>query len=116
MRAYVRAVSFKTLLSLITAIALLFAPVFTPAAAASIGPADHHEQMMKTGHCDSMPAEDEDKAADKSCCVQICLAVAVALASPPEAHALPRGVDTPTLDKSLVDTPAEIATPPPRTA
>lgn len=116
MRAYVTVVSFRTLLSFLTALALLAAPAFAPAAAASIGPADHHEQMMKTGHCESMPQGDDDKAADKSCCVQMCMAVAADLTSPLAEMSLRHSMDTPTLDSFMVGTPAEIATPPPRAA
>ena len=116
MRAYVTVVRFRTLLSFLTALALLAAPAFAPAAAASVGPADHHEQMMKTGHCESMPEGDENKAADKSCCVQMCMAVAADLTSQLAERSLPQGTDTPTLDSFLVGTPAEIATPPPRAA
>lgn len=108
--------SFKSFLSFLTALALLVAPAFAPASAASVGPADHHEQMMKTGHCESMPEGDQNKAADKSCCVQMCIAVAADLTGPLAERALPHGTDTPTLDSFLVDTPAEIATPPPRAA
>ena len=114
--AHRRTVSFKTFLSFLTALALLAAPAFAPAAAASVGPADHHEQMMKTGHCESMPEGDENKAADKSCCVKMCMAVAADLTSPLAERALPHCTDTPTLDSFLVGTTAEIATPPPRAA
>ena len=116
MRAYAPVVSFRPLIALLTALAVLFAPSLAPVAAASVGPADHHEQMMKTGHCDSMSQDEEDKAADKSCCVQMCMGVAAALTSPAGSQVLLRSLQTPALESFFGGTPAEIATPPPRVA
>ena len=116
MRAYASAVSFRTLFSFVTAIALLFAPAFAPAAAASVGPANHHEQMMLTGHCESMPDDSMDEGDSKSCCVALCLAVAAAPPGNSGAHDVPTSANTYSLDSFVTGLPAEIATPPPRTA
>jgi hypothetical protein len=114
MSAYVLPVSIRKLFAILLALAVLFAP---GAAGAALAAAPHHDmQMMKAGHCQtppSMPAGHE-KMAGKSCCIAMCMALAVA----PFAHAearMPRqqvaGVTAPRAYHSL---PSEIATPPPR--
>ena len=108
--------SFRTLLTLLTAISLLFAPTFAPVAAASVGPADHHEQMMTAGHCKSMPDSDMDQDDSKSCCVAMCVAIAVEPLAASDPQDLPRSAKAYSLASVFVGLPAEIATPPPRSA
>jgi hypothetical protein len=105
--------SLRLLLSALVALTVLFAPAATAAAANATVP-DHQMQMMEAGHCKSMPASDHDQAPDKSCCIAMCLGLAVTH-SPPIADVAPQPVPVefavPILHVSIS---GEIATPPPR--
>ena len=116
MRAYIPAVSCRALLSFLAAIAMLFTPAFAPAVAASVGPVNHHEQMMMTGHCESMPDGSMDGEDSKSCCIALCLAVAVVPSGTSEPQDVPRSAKTYLFDSFAAGVPPEIATPPPRSA
>jgi hypothetical protein len=114
MRAYVLPVSIRKLFAILIALAVLFAPGVTGAALAA---APHHDmQMMEAGHCQTPPSmpSGHEKMADKSCCIAMCMALAVAPFVPAETR-LPRqqvaGFAPPRAYHSL---PSEIATPPPR--
>lgn len=71
---------------------------------------------MLTGHCESMPDDSVDEGNSKSCCVAFCLAIAVTPPGTSEPQDLPRSTKTYAFDTFVVGLPAEIATPPPRTA
>jgi hypothetical protein len=117
MRAYRPLVSIRTLFALLVAFAVLCAPAFTRAGEAVAAVSSHHGQMMEAGHCTETPlsgAADKDKAPGKSCCISMCMAVAVA-------------PDAPTVEKVAASAPAvsglrtfhaiglaELATPPPK--
>ena len=116
MSAYRPTMSFHRLFAAFVALAVFIAPSLARAGELYAAVPDHHAQMMKTGHCESIPQGEDNKAADKSCCVQMCMAVEAALASAPASPALPRSTETPGLDRFFLGTPAEIATPPPRGA
>ena len=106
------------LFAMLIAFAMLFAPLALQSGAAmAMAPADHHAQMMETGHCGDQPAKSPDgKKMDKSCCVAMCAAVAVVPAVQGEPHALAPSVDLPVLDQFQRSYLAELPTPPPRRA
>lgn len=110
--------SLRLLFASLIAVAMLFAPLATRSGAAmAMAPADHHAQMMESGHCGQQPAKDKDgKTIDKSCCVTMCTAVAVAPAPPLEPHAFAKGVDRPSLTPFDHGFLAKLPTPPPRQA
>ena len=118
MRAYQRSMSIRTLFAIVVAVAVLFAPAFSRVGEASAAMPDHHAQMMESGHCDSPPSDSEKpgKAAEKSCCVSMCMGMAV---TPP---APVRGIGpAPSPAVSAISTLhlahlGEIATPPPKFA
>jgi hypothetical protein len=116
MSAYVRPVSMTKLFVVLVALATLFAPGVAGAAMAA---APHHGMaMMEAGHCQA-PASGSghhDQSDGKSCCVWMCMALAVA-PSPP-AEVLPQRREMPQFAsaKAYHGLPAEIATPPPRHA
>ena len=105
--------SIRKLLTALIALAVLFAPAMTTAAAASAAVPDHQMQMMESGHCKSIPSA-HDKSDGHSCCISVFLGLAVApsarfaefkpLVSPPVSP-------IPTLHRPYL---GEIATPPPR--
>jgi hypothetical protein len=102
------------LIALVLALSVLFAPGIAGAALAA---SPHHDmRMMQAGHCSTQPASPagHEKMADKSCCVAMCLALAVTPSAPVETR-LPRqqvaGFAPPPAYHGAV---AEIATPPPR--
>ena len=70
----------RTLFALFAALAVLIAPLSSPASAAAAAPSQHHAQMAADGHCKVMPADSGagDETPAKSCCIATCAAVAVA--------------------------------------
>ena len=117
--AYGAPVSLRPLFVMLIAFAMLFAPLAVQSgrAMAMTPAADHHAQMMESGHCGEQPAKSHhDKSDDKSCCVAMCTAIAVAPVAPTEPHALAASTERPSLvqfDHSFL---AELPTPPPRLA
>lgn len=114
MRAYHPSVSIRRLLTILVAVAVLFAPSLTGAAAAAIP--DHYMQMIESGHCQAPPSEsrNEKETPAKSCCVSVSMGVAVTPAPPltdGELQAAPAVFGIPTPHLSYL---GEIATPPPR--
>ena len=111
-------VSLRPLFAMLIAFAMLFAPLALQSGAAmAMAPANHHAQMMETGHCGEQPAKSHDgKAMNKSCCVAMCAAVAVAPPVEAEPHALAPSVQRPALDQAQHSFLAELPTPPPRLA
>jgi len=108
---------------MLVGVAVLFAPALTRAGEAFAAVPDHHVQMLQSGHCKTAPshARDDDqssgdKAADKTCCISMCLAVAVAPPVPPQSTALHGPAVTFPLANQYHGCIAEIATPPPRLA
>ena len=113
MNAHGHPMSIRKLLTALIALAVLFAPAVTSAAAANAAVPDHQMQMMDSGHCKSIPSS-HDKSDGHSCCISIFLGLAAArsvplaeikpLVSPPVSF-------IPTLHRPYL---GEIATPPPR--
>ena len=116
MSAYRPLMSVRRLFAALIALAVLIAPAMTRVGEAYAAVPDHHAQMMMKGHCESPPDGDQDKKAEKSCCFQMCMALAAELGEPPAPRPLLAGTNTPTLQSFPVGAPAEIATPPPRAA
>ena len=129
MPAYAPAVSIRKLLTLFVAIAVLFAPSMTRAGEALAAVPGHQMQMMESGHCKSLPLADDpdpsakhqksgshDKAAGKTCCIAMCMAVAPL--PPTSEHAEMAHTTRPAfpLLHQYHGRITEIATPPPRRA
>jgi hypothetical protein len=114
MRAYVRLMSIRRLFAFVLALSVLFAPGITGAAMAA---APHHNMaMMEAGHCQA-PASGSrhhDQSDGKSCCVSMCMALAVAPSAPAEALQQRREMPQFASPQAYHGLPAEIATPPPR--
>ena len=111
--------SLRPLFATLIAFAMLFAPlaVSSGSAMAMAPAADDHAQMMEGGHCGEQPAKNKhDKPDDKSCCVAMCSAIAVAPVVPIEPHALASSIERPSLVQSNHSFLAELPTPPPRLA
>jgi hypothetical protein len=114
MSAYVPFVNIRKLFAVILALAVLFAPGVASAALAA-GP--HHDmQMMKAGHCHTPPASPagHKKMAGKSCCIAMCMALAVAPSAPGATRLARRQIAGFVPPRAYRGTLAEIATPPPR--
>ena len=111
-------VSIRPLFAILFAFAMLFAPLAMQSGAAmAMAPADHHAQMMETGHCGEQPAKSQDgKMVDKSCCAAMCAAVAVAPTVSVEPHIFTSSVERPSPDQFQRSYLAELPTPPPRLA
>lgn len=114
-----RLTSFRGLLQALLALAVLLAPVAANAMDQSMAAmSSHHQQASASKHC-SGPSETgskHDKAPGKTCCASMCMAVAV---TRPGASA--EGLAAPSLPAfsspvSLIGSPGELATPPPRLA
>ena len=116
MSAYGLPVSIRKLFGVLIALAVLLAPGVTGAAMAASP--DHQMQMMQAGHC-NMPMSgksDHDKMSGKSCCIAMCMAVAIAPSAPADVQPLRAQVTPFAIAKTYHGTVAEIATPPPRLA
>ena len=96
---------------------MLFAPLAMQSGTAmAMAPADHHAQMMEKGHCGDQPAKGKDGKMGKSCCVAMCMGVAVTAAVHLEPLAFERITDRPSPDVFRHSFLAKLATPPPRGA
>ena len=108
--------SVRRLFVALAALALLFAPTMTRIGEAYAAVPDHHAQMMTKGHCEKAPGDEQEKPVGMSCCVQMCMAVAAEPAAPLSPQPILASTGTLQLQSFLIRAPAEIATPPPRTA
>jgi hypothetical protein len=104
----------QKLFAIIVALAVLFAP---SVAYAAVPMTAHHEaQAMEMGHCEMLPSKnsEHDKGDGKSCCISMCMAVAVAPSSPAEAAEARNTAVYFITPQSWHGFLGEIATPPPR--
>lgn len=116
---YVAWMSLRPLFATLIGFAMLLAPlgVISGSAMAMVPVANHHAQMMESGHCDEQPATGKDSKSDgKSCCIAMCAAVAVEPGGPAEPQALLSSTERPSLAKFDHSFLAELPTPPPRPA
>lgn len=116
---YVAWMSLRSLFAILIGFAMLFAPlgVISGSAMAKSPAADHHAQMMESGHCDEQPATGNDGKSDsKSCCIAMCAAIAVEPVKPVEPHALVSSTERPSLAKFDHSFLIKLPTPPPRPA
>jgi hypothetical protein len=106
-------VSIRRLFAILLALSVLIAPSVTSAAMAAAP--QHAMQMMEAGHCHMPTAPaDHGNADGKSCCISMCMAVAVAPSAPAEV-APPRQQMAQFAPPAVYQgTLTEIATPPPR--
>ena len=110
-------VSLRPLFATLIAAAMLFAPLAMQSGSAmAMPPGDHHAQMMEKGHCGDQPANGEDGKMGKSCCVAMCMGVAVTVAVQIETLAFKRLIDPPSPEVFRHSYLAKLATPPPRGA
>ena len=114
MRSYGASVSIRKLFAIILALSVLFAPAVAGAAMAASP--QHDMQMMEAGHCEAPPSgtAHHDKMDGKSCCISMCMAVAVAPSTPAETMPLRQEVAEFALPKTYHGLHGEISTPPPR--
>ena len=108
--------SIRKLFAVFVALAVLFAPAFTGAGAALAAAPDQHAQMTEAGHCQTPPSQsgDHDKAPAKSCCISMCMGIAITPPAPgthSELKPAPAVFAVATIHLSYL---GEIATPPPR--
>jgi hypothetical protein len=118
MSAYAQPVSIRKLFAILIALAVLIAPSVTYAAM-PVAAAPHHDmRMMDMGHCQMLPSKsnDHDKTDGKSCCMSMCMAVAVAPFTPADAVEPKHSVAYFAVSQSWHGYLGEIATPPPRAA
>src|SRR5437764_12059482 len=106
--------SIRALFAILVAIAVLLAPTISGAAMAA---APHHGmEMMEAGHCQSPPSNNghHDRTDGKSCCIAMCMALAVAPSAPAEISPSREQMAQFAAPQAYRGLPAEIATPPPR--
>ena len=116
MRAYGHFMSISKLFAILVALAVLLAPAFTRAGEAFASVPDHHAQMMQTGECHAPESggPDDDKAPAKSCCISMCMAVAMMPAAPMKDSPLTPQPAVSAISALHLSHLGEIATPPPR--
>ncbi len=116
MSAYALPMSIQKLFALFVALAVLIAPSVTYAAMPMAMGSHNGMQMMEMGHCEAPPSKTDGKAPVKTCCISMCMAVAIAPLTPTAtvqpSHATTYFAALPSWHGYL----GEIATPPPRTA
>ena len=106
--------SFHRLFLALIGFALALAPLGVPSMATT--PPGHHGDMVNRGHCDQQSQPDQHhKAADKSCCVAMCIAMVIpsGTADLPIYHPARQRLAS---DLDRHGFLGEIATPPPRAA
>ena len=110
--------SVRKLFAILIALAVLFAPAFGRVGEASAAAPDHHAQMMESGHCQSMPSDSDghDKAPEKSCCISMCMGVAVTPPASVRGLAPAPAAAVPAITTLHLAYLGEIATPPPKFA
>lgn len=118
---HIREVSIRRLFAMVVTLALLFAPALTRAGEASAAGSNHHVQMMQSGHCKSGAArssddKSSDQAAGKTCCISMCMAVAVVPAIPAKSVSVHGTAARFAPANQYRGRIAELATPPPRLA
>jgi hypothetical protein len=111
-----RPLSLRKLFAILLALAVLFAPGVSSAAMAASQ--NHDTQLMEAGHCQAPPSRTahHDQTDGKSCCIAMCMALAVAPSTPTEAAPPREQVAGFVAPKAYHGTLSEIATPPPRHA
>jgi len=106
----------RSFLAFVIMMAVLFASAVTGTAAASAATMNHDTQMTEMGHCSSPPAKENGKAPVKSCCIALCMAVAVETAAPAQLGDIHHQATYFAVPASWHGFLGEIATPPPRLA
>ena len=111
-------VTCRSIVAILIAAAMLFAPfAMRSGGAMAAMAANHHSQAMDKDHCGDQPATGKDqKSTGKSCCAAMCTAIAVVPGSPVEPLAYARSVDRPTIEQFGRSFLAKLPTPPPRIA
>lgn len=114
---YLERMSLRSLFGMLIALAMLLAPfgLSSGSAMAIVPVADHHAQMMESGHCDEQPGKD-GQLDTKSCCVAMCTAIAVEPMTASEPHAFLSSPVRPSLAQFDPSFLAKLPTPPPRLA
>lgn len=116
MSARARLESVRKLFAILAALAVLFAP---SVAYAAVPMTPHHDmEAMEMGHCGMLPSRtaDHNKADTKSCCISMCMAVAVPPPTPTEVTESRHDIAYFLVSQSWHGFLGEIATPPPRIA
>ena len=122
MSAYGPYVNIRKFFAILIAMSVMFAPTLARAAEANAPVPDHQMQMMEAGHCTSAPSSTNeksgthDKSMAKSCCIAMCMALAVVPSAPGHSRVPTRIVMVFLAPSFRIGLPAEIATPPPRLA
>ena len=119
MRTFRQHFSLPGLLQALLALAVLVAPVTAnEMGAAKAATEAHHQTAKDAGHCSSAPysGSKHEKAAGKACCAAMCVGVAVALPPASASVAPVKAMIALPVSTSLIASPQELPTPPPRLA
>ncbi len=111
--------SLRGLLQALLALAVLLAPVTANAMDRSMAVASsHHQQASASEHCSgsSETRTQHDKGPGKTCCASMCMAVGMTPAAGSAEVAVVPSAPTSSPPASLLGSPGELATPPPRLA
>lgn len=116
MRPYASPVSIQRLFAILVALSMLFAPAVARAGEQTVAASHHELASMDSGHCQMPPSRssDHEKMAGKSCCISMCMAVAVQPSAPTTEKLAQAASPSFVIPAFLVGSPGELATPPPR--
>lgn len=108
----------RRLFAILVAFSVLFAPSVAAAAERGMTMDDHEMQMIEMGHCQAPPSghANHDKNAGHGCCIAMCMALAVTPSALAQTSPLRQQIAGFAPPKSYHGLPAEIATPPPKSA
>jgi hypothetical protein len=103
-------------LAIFVALSMLLAPAAARASELAAAASEHEMQMMDAGHCQSSPSSssDHEKMAGKSCCVSMCMAVAIQPSAPATEQLVQTAQPSFAIPSFHVGSPGELATPPPK--
>jgi len=104
-------VSIRRLFAILLALAVLFAPAVTASASAA---EPSHDMRMRVGHCQGLMPGSPDKNAGKTCCISICMGVALSPLAPEAETSVQIASPVFAAPLSLTGQPTELPTPPPR--
>ena len=108
--------SIRALLAFLAALGVLFTSALAGATVASAATMHHDAQMAGMGHCSSQPGHKDGKVPLKSCCVAMCMAVAIAPTAPLRLLGPQHQASYSAVPQTWHGYLGEIATPPPRLA
>jgi hypothetical protein len=116
MRPYASSVSVQRLFAILVALSMLLSPAAARADELALAAFHPEMQLMEMGHCQMPPSgsSDHEKSTGKSCCISMCMAVAIQPSAPGTERFAQVAPASFGISSFHALSPGEIATPPPK--